>query len=124
MNLDARGELAEILRVLGYDNSIFRDRPREDDVIGVPQPASITRVDRIVQAACIEVALRDGEMHSSTKNLTPLFPRVARPDAQLVGGFCHKGTPPRRLPWEYQDSPPPGRRRSRQMTDVRRSRSR
>jgi len=56
MKFDARGELAEILRVLGYNNSIFRDRPREDDMIGVPQPASITRVDRIVQAACIKVA--------------------------------------------------------------------
>ena len=56
MKFDAPGELAEILCVLGYDNSILRDCPREDDVIGVPQPASIPRVDRIVQAACIKEA--------------------------------------------------------------------
>ena len=56
MKFDARGELAEILRVLGYDNSIFRDRPGEDDVIRVPQSASIPRMDRVVQAACIEEA--------------------------------------------------------------------
>ena len=89
-----------------------RNRPRSRGWIASCRPPALRK------------RLRDGEMHSSTKNLTPLFPRVARPDAQLAGGFCHKETPPRRLPWEYRDSPPRGRRRSRQLTDVRRSRSR
>jgi len=87
MKFDARGELAEILYVLGYDNSIFRDRPGEDDVIGVPQSASITRVDRIMQAACIEEAAegrRDALIDEKPHAALPARRATGRPTCRWV----------------------------------------
>ena len=48
MEVDAAGELMEILGILGDDDPIFRDGPGEHDVVGIAQPVAITQVDRIM----------------------------------------------------------------------------
>jgi hypothetical protein len=48
MKLYLGSELAEIVRVLSYDNPIFLGSSCEYHVIGLTQSVSITRMNRIV----------------------------------------------------------------------------
>jgi hypothetical protein len=55
VNIDAAGELSEIIGVFGDDDAVCLNSAREDDVIGIAQPAAIARMDRIVQTVLVEM---------------------------------------------------------------------
>ena len=76
----------------------------ENDAIGVPQAASITRVDRIVQAACIEVAAEGWRNALIDEKPHPAFPRVARPMPNLRVGFAIKKRRLEGFPWNSKGS--------------------
>lgn len=58
MKLDAGSQLPEIVGVLGDDNPVFLDGMGKDDVIGISQPAAITRMDRVVMTLIEMLAQR------------------------------------------------------------------
>ena len=55
MKFHACGELPEITCIFGHDDSVFPNREGEDVAIRIPQPAPIAWMDRIVQAAFVEM---------------------------------------------------------------------
>ena len=72
MQIDALGELAEIVRIFSHDNAIFRDSASEDDVVGLAEQTAISRMYRVVQARLVEMttelgrnALVDEESHAA-----------------------------------------------------------
>jgi hypothetical protein len=56
MEFHSRGEFPEIARIFRHDDSVFPNRSGEDVAIRIPQPAPIAWMNRIVQAAFVEMA--------------------------------------------------------------------
>ena len=72
MKVDGAGELSEVIGVFGHDDPVLLDGAGEDDVIGIAQPATVPRMDRVVQTLLIEMlaqrrrnALVDEEFHTA-----------------------------------------------------------
>ncbi|MCS3695068.1 hypothetical protein ABIF07_000266 [Bradyrhizobium elkanii] len=75
MNIDAGGELSEIIGVFGDDDAVFLNSAREDDVIGIAQPTAIARMDRIVQAVLVEMLAERGRNALVDEELYATDPR-------------------------------------------------
>lgn len=90
MKIDGGSELPKIVRILGHDNPIFGDGARKDDTIWLAQPTAVARVNRVMKARLIQMALSEGETHSSMKNLTPLRSGGARPGARPADASCRR----------------------------------
>ena len=70
MQVRSGSEVWEVAGILSDDDAILINRAGEDLVICFPQTPSIPRVNGAVARGSSRKRTRDGEIHSSTKNLT------------------------------------------------------